>query len=93
MGIIAHKRQKTAGDDGPTRTLKLKGRVIRSPQRAVPIAPQNGLRFKKKFKKRKEKELNGLLIPYRVKHTVDVVAVNNAIDQLRFISTLYKLCR
>ena len=47
MGIIAHKRQKSAGDDGATLTLKIMVRVIRSPKQRVPMAPQNGPRSNK----------------------------------------------
>ena len=52
LGIIACKQQKGAGDDRSTLTLKLMGRVIRSPKQRVPVAPQNGPRPTKLRKKK-----------------------------------------
>ena len=50
--IIECKWQKNVGDDQSTLTLKLLGRVILSPKQMVLVAPQNGPRFNKNFKKK-----------------------------------------
>ena len=50
LGIVAFKRQKSAGDDQSALTLKPMGRVLRSPDQRVPVAPQNGPRASKTFK-------------------------------------------
>ena len=52
LRYIARKRQKSAGNDRSTLTLKLMGRVIPSPKQRVPVAPQNGPRSHKNFKKK-----------------------------------------
>ena len=51
LRIIGRKRQKSAGDDRSTLTLKLMGRVIRSPKQRVPVAPQKNLGPTKTLKK------------------------------------------
>ena len=50
LGNIARKQQKSACDNRSTLTLKLMGRVIRSPKQRAPVAQQNGPRSNKNFK-------------------------------------------
>ena len=52
------KRQKSAGDDRSTLTLKLMGRVIRSPKQRAPVAPQNGPQSNKNLKEKKRIKVN-----------------------------------
>ena len=53
LGIVAHKWQKSAGDDWSTLTLKPMDIVIQSPKQRVPVVPQNGPRSNKNLKKKK----------------------------------------
>ena len=54
LGIIAHKQQKSTGDDECILALKPMGsRVIRSPKQRVSVVPQNGPWSNKNFNKSK----------------------------------------
>ena len=50
---------KSAGNDWSSLTLKLMGRVIRSPKQRVPVAPQKGPRSNKKLFEKKKIYFNG----------------------------------